>query len=176
MCEIKSQSNDIFGKRISEIEKQNSEFKGKPVMAAQLKEWLFPLSIVLLFVIMHAIIWGLKCEVSSLRATITQLKSDNASIKSQLDAQVKQVLPAIKTLDDKTTEEFIYYVVQEGDCFETITERYYQTSEYASELAKLNNLTIHSILQIGQIIKVPKNKAYLTKEPQGSFLLPFFVL
>lgn len=161
MNEIKLQPNDVFGKSISDIEKQIIKTKGKSVIAAR----LFPQGIVLLFVIMLAIILALKCEVSGLQATITQLNSENASLNSKLNAQAKLVLPAIKTSEDKGTEGFISHVVQAGDCFDAISERYYQTGDYVSELARLNGLTINSTLQIGQIIRVPKNKADLKKEP-----------
>jgi LysM repeat protein len=108
---------------------------------------------------MLAIIWGLKFEISGLQAAISQLNIENTSLKEQLDAQTKQVLPSAKTPDDQSTEKFIYHAVQPGDCFATISERYYQSDAYASVLAKLNGLTIESTLNIGQIIKVPKNKA-----------------
>lgn len=165
MNEIKLQSNDVFGKSVSDLEKQISESKGKPVITAQLKDRLLPLGIILLFIIMLAVICDLKFQVSSLQATISQLNSDNALIKSQLDAQVEQVVPATNAAGDKTAEGFIYHVVQAGDCFETISEQYYQADDYASKLAKLNGSTIKSILHVGQVIRVPKNKADLTKEP-----------
>jgi len=126
-----------------------------------LKERLLPLAIVLLFVIMLTIIWSLKCEVSYLGATISQLNSENASLKEQIYAQAKQILPTTKTSDDKDADGFIFHVVQAGDCFATISERYYQELDYTSELAKLNGLTINSTLHIGQVIRVPKNKADL---------------
>ncbi|HBC92751.1 MAG TPA: hypothetical protein DCZ10_07550 [Pelotomaculum sp.] len=110
---------------------------------------------------MFAIIWSLKCEVSYLEAAITQLNSENASLKEQIYAQAKQILPTTKTSDDKGVDGFIFHVVQGGDCFATISERYYQEADYTSELARLNGLTIHSTLHIGQIIRVPKNKADL---------------
>jgi LysM repeat protein len=164
MDQINQQSNEVFGKSIRELEKHIGKSKGISVIAAQLKDRFIPLGIVLLFIIMLAVIWSLKSEVSSLQTEVSQLNNDNRALKEQIDAQAKEVLPVIKTSGDKGTEAFISHVVQEGDCFATISERYYQADDYASELAKLNGLTINSTLQIGQIIKVPKNKADLKKE------------
>jgi LysM repeat protein len=165
MNQIKPQFDDIFGKSVGELEKQIRKSKRTSVIAAQLKDRLFPLGVILLFVIMLAIIWGLRFEVSGLQSKISQLNNENTSLKEQLDAQAKQVLPAAKTSDDQSTGELIYHAVQPGDCFATISEQYYQADDCASELAKLNGLTIESTLHIGQIIRVPKSKADIKMEP-----------
>ena len=164
MKQINQQSNEVFGKSIRELEKHIGKSNGISIIAAQLKDRFLPLGIVLLFIIMLAVIWSLKSEVSSLQAAVSQLNNDNRTLKEQNDAQAKGVLPAIKTSGDKGTEAFISHVVQEGDCFATISERYYQADDYASELAKFNGLTNNSTLHIGQIIKVPKSKVELKQE------------
>lgn len=165
MNQIKPQFDDIFGKSVGELEKQIRKSKRTSIIAAQLKDRLLPLGVILLFVIMLAIIWGLKFEISGLQAKISQLNNENISLKEQLDVQAKQVLPAEKTSDDQGTEGFIYHAVQPGDCFATISERYYQADDCASELAKFNGLLIESTLHVGQIIRVPKNKADIKMEP-----------
>lgn len=167
MEQINLQTNEISGKTIKELEKLIRKPEGISGIFAQWKDQFIPIGITLLLIIMAVVIWNLKHEVSELQTKISHLNSENASLKGQLDEQVNQVLPALKLPDNKGTEEFISHRVQEGDCFENISERYYQTGDYASELARLNGLTITSTLQIGQLIKVPKEAGKLNskKEP-----------
>jgi hypothetical protein len=153
---MKQQSNEVFGKNISELEEQIYSSGVTSVVATQTTSHLFSLCAIFIFLIMLAIICGLKYEVSSLKSTISQLNNENTSLKEQVAVQTKQALPDKNNTDDKTAEGFIYHIVQEGDCFENISKKYYQTGDYVSELARLNGLTAYSTLHIGQVIRVPK--------------------
>lgn len=159
------QSNETFGKTVSELEKKIHKLEGISGFYEKWKDQLISIGIVLLLVIMIIVMWYLKHEISEMQNKIYQLNNDNVSLRAQLDAQAKYVLPAIKLYDNKGTEEFLLHVVQAGDCFENISEHYYQTSDYALALARLNGLKINSTLKIGEIIKVPQNKIEIIKEP-----------
>jgi len=164
MKEIDLQGQEITGKTVKEVEKEIRKPEGISAIIEQWKDQFIPLGTVLLLIIMTIAMWNLKHEVSELQAKIFELNSDNASLREQFEVQAKLIFPTTELTDNKGTEEFLSHVVQAGDCFENISERYYQTADYAYELARLNGLTINSTLQIGQTIKVPKEAEKLNEK------------
>ncbi|OPY60834.1 MAG: hypothetical protein A4E56_02446 [Pelotomaculum sp. PtaU1.Bin065] len=86
--------------------------------------------------------------------SVEQQSIDQQSIDQQsIDQQSVDQQPAGQT---PPADEIIYYEIQKGDCFETIATYYYGSESYASELARFNKMKVNSILNIGQIIKVPR--------------------
>jgi|GEM_PF-2988848 len=145
----KIDNHEIIGKAVKELDKCN--FQDNKYFFSQQKHLLLGLSILSLFIFLTGTVWSLKHETTILKSKVSQLNEENASFKEQISIQTNQ-LP---------DNEFIYHEIQEGECFETISKRYYGTENYASKLALLNNMTVDTILNIGQIIKVPKESDML---------------
>ncbi|MFZ5596602.1 MAG: LysM peptidoglycan-binding domain-containing protein [Bacillota bacterium] len=124
----------------------------------------------ILFASAAVFFWNMKKEISSLKNEITQLNSENEVLKKQVDGYktnqqtviqsagkggtAVQSTPASQNASNQGND-IIYHVVGAGDCFEVISNKYYGTEKYAPDLARLNGMTVNSIMRVGQKIKVP---------------------
>ncbi len=59
----------------------------------------------------------------------------------------------------ETRGDYTNYVVKPGDTLNGISLSLYGTESYASQIAQLNGLTLESVLQVNQTLKVPKKPA-----------------
>ncbi|MCX7881347.1 MAG: LysM peptidoglycan-binding domain-containing protein [Patescibacteria group bacterium] len=56
----------------------------------------------------------------------------------------------------KKTDDFIRYVVQEGDTLCLIAEKFYQNCELWTKIAEKNNLSNPDIVEVGTTLIIPK--------------------
>ncbi|WP_347488621.1 LysM peptidoglycan-binding domain-containing protein [Desulfoscipio sp. XC116] len=142
---------DYEGKSVREIEKQISNGKGVLGWRVRIVHILLALLFILLgyggaSLILHNEIDRLVADNTTMKIKNGVLKEDNASLKKQLNDNQRVNQPI----------SVIYHDVKKNDTLGSICVRYYGTGSYASHLAKLNGLTVKTTLQVGQIIKVPK--------------------
>jgi len=146
---------EVIGKSVKDLEQ--FELRESNQFFSQKKHLLLSLSIMALFAFLTGTIWSLKHEMHLLQSKVLQLNEENATFREQINTQINQ----------QPVDEFIYHEIQEGECFEIISKRYYGTENYAPELALLNNMTIDTVLKVGQVIKIPKEiemlKQYIYK-------------
>jgi len=151
--------SEIIGKSIKDIEIIYS----KDTSFIQKKHLMLGLMItVLLIFVMGVRIYKLEMSVPPTQNLQNNEGEEYVSFKEQVGEPVEQQSVEQQSVDQQPAgqtppaDEIIYYEIQKGDCFETIATYYYGSESYASELARFNKMKVNSILNIGQIIKVPR--------------------
>jgi hypothetical protein len=144
-------SADYEGKSIREIEKQINSEKSGHNWQVVITRFLPGLLLVLLGYGLAGLNWH--SQMDRLNADNTSLKIENGILREE-NASLQKQLTDWQTTDKLTS--IIYHDIKRHDTLGSISVKYYGTDGYASELAKLNGLTVRTTLQVGQIIKVPR--------------------
>jgi len=84
----------------------------------------------------------------SLKVQNDSLKSEVQELKDSIVVIMNQKRPS----DTKVTDGELY-TVQKGDCLWTIAQQLYGDGSRCFELARLNNLSVNSVLQVGDKLK-----------------------
>ena len=152
----------VEGKTVKELEryliagkmKDNKGFKGL------FSQWGFWLLVLLLGALIYQAyaLWNMGQESKILHSELSQLKVENTTLKERIAAAEtaetgEQTTPQPPEIDPSP---YIYHTIQSGDSFAVISNRYYGTEVFASDLAKFNGIAKQTRLQVGQIIRVPK--------------------
>jgi len=148
----KIDNSQIIGKAVKDLEML--DLRETNHFFLQKKYLLLGLSITVLVIFMLGIIWSHKHEESVLLTKEVQSNNEEAvTLMEQISEPVDQPAPE----QPSSNEDFIYHEIQKGECFEIISNNYYGTEDYAAELAQLNNMTVSTILNIGLIVKIPRD-------------------
>ncbi|AEG59547.1 LysM domain-containing protein [Desulforamulus ruminis] len=152
----------VEGKTVKELEKYliAGKINGNKDFKDLFSQWRFWLLVLLLGVIIYLVYahWNVRQESKILYSELSQLKVENTTLKERIAAAEmaragEQASPQAPQTDPSP---YIYHTIQKGDSFAVISNRYYRTEVFASDLAKFNGIPKQTRLQVGQIIRVPK--------------------
>lgn len=95
------------------------------------------------------VIWHHQAACDALEVENKTLKEEINILKEKLAGrQVTGALPG--------NELYLYHEIKPGDTLGKISQQYFGTGDYAARLAELNGLTTKTTLQVGQVLKIPK--------------------
>ncbi|WP_027365332.1 LysM peptidoglycan-binding domain-containing protein [Desulfotruncus alcoholivorax] len=150
--------NKLEGRTVREIE-------GEHLNGGMNYRMLFALGAGAIFVLLMFLIgWQINLKIANLRVENNNLVAENTALKeevSELKTQLAGIKMAEKLLPQDTQpkgtiqNEYIYYEIRPKDTFGDISNKYYGVPIYGPALAKFNGLSVKTMLQVGQVIKVP---------------------
>lgn len=163
----KIDDSELIGKTVKDIE--GIYFQETSPIFVQKKYLIIGLIITVLLIFFMGVVRIYKYETSVSPTQAEQLNANEGYVtfKEQIKEPVNQQQVNQQPVSQQPVnqhqvnqqppvDDVTYYKIQEGDCFEIISNYYYGAEIYASELARFNKMDLDSILSIGQIIKVPR--------------------
>lgn len=148
---------DYFGLTVIELEKsilREHPDSNLDMVKYFLSDWGRLLATIFLLIIMLLVsisVLNINREMSELSKELSFLQTEYARLNEE-NNQLQ-----IQLSESRQQNELILHSIERGDHFSYISELYYGTADFAPYLAELNEINMNSQLQIGQIIKVPKN-------------------
>jgi LysM repeat protein len=146
-----------------------------------IKVLLIFLAIAVLLVLPGSLIWTMKQDVASLKSENARLSRENSSLQQKLAGVKSNIAPTVvagaspqtglqpsgqtgagagssvaKNISQGEPDGLIHHQVQPGEYLSLISQQYYGTIKYTGYLAGLNGIDMNSRLNVGQVIKLPK--------------------